>query len=60
MGLDGWPYSPSWLEAGADAFGPAHPFAAAASANYFDMRKTTIYGGTTEVQKTIIAKMLLG
>ena len=60
MGLDGWPYSPSWLEAGADAFSPAHPFAAAASANYFDMRKTTIYGGTTEVQKTIIAKMLLG
>ena len=59
MGLESWAYSPSWLEAGADAFGPGHPFAAAASANYFDMRKTTIYGGTTEIQKTIIAKMLL-
>ena len=59
MGLYSWPYSPSWLEAGADVFGPGHEFAAAASANYFDMRKTSIYGGTTEVQKSIIAKMLL-
>ncbi|MBV4397031.1 acyl-CoA dehydrogenase family protein [Advenella alkanexedens] len=59
MGLNSWPYSPSWLEAGEDVFGPGHPFAAAASANYFDMRKTTIYGGTTEVQKSIIAKQIL-
>ena len=59
MGLHSWPYSPSWLEAGADVYGPGHELAAAASANYFDMRKTSIYGGTTEVQKSIIAKMLL-
>lgn len=27
---------------------------------YFDFRKSTIYGGTSEVQKTIIAKSVLG
>ena len=28
--------------------------------NYFNMRKTTIYGGTNEVQRNIIAQTLLG
>lgn len=60
MGVDTWPYDPAWMEADAEFFGPGPEFAAAASAGYFDMRKTTIYGGTTEVQKTIIAKMILG
>jgi alkylation response protein AidB-like acyl-CoA dehydrogenase len=27
---------------------------------YFDWRKATIYGGTTEVQKNIVAKQVLG
>jgi alkylation response protein AidB-like acyl-CoA dehydrogenase len=60
MGIDAWPYDRCWMEPDADFFGPGPEFAAAASAGYFDMRKTTIYGGTTEVQKTIIAKMILG
>ena len=30
------------------------------SSTYFDMRKTSIYGGATEVQKNIISKMILG
>lgn len=60
MGVDAWPYDPAWMEPDAEFFGPGPEFAAAASAGYFDMRKTTIYGGTTEVQKTIIAKMILG
>ncbi len=60
MGVDAWPYDPSWMEPDAEFTGPGPEFAAAASAGYFDMRKTTIYGGTTEVQKTIIAKMILG
>ena len=34
--------------------------AAAAGAGYADMRKTSIYGGTTEVQKGIIARLVLG
>ncbi|MGB3067681.1 MAG: acyl-CoA dehydrogenase family protein [Ottowia sp.] len=32
----------------------------ALGANYLDWRKTTIYGGTTEVQKNLIARALLG
>lgn len=59
MGVDAWPYDASWMESDADFFGPGPEFAAAASAGYFDMRKTSIYGGTTEVQKGIIAKMVL-
>ncbi len=60
VGLEGWAYDPSWLEAGNDVFHPGDPFAPAAAANYFDMRKTTIYGGTTQVQKSIISRQILG
>ncbi|NYT62541.1 acyl-CoA dehydrogenase family protein [Alcaligenaceae bacterium] len=59
LGIDSWPYDPSWMEPDADFSGPGPVFASAASGGYFDMRKTSIYGGTTEVQKTIIAKMML-
>ena len=30
------------------------------AANYFNMRKTTIYGGSNEVQRNIVAQTLLG
>lgn len=30
------------------------------AANYFNYRKTTIYGGSNEIQKNIIAQMILG
>jgi len=58
-GPHAWPYDPAWLEPGANqpVSGPA--WASPAAATYFDMRKTTIYGGSTEVQKNIIAKMML-
>ena len=46
--------------AGADWHGPGPEMAAAAGAGYADMRKTSIYGGTTEVQKGIIARHALG
>jgi alkylation response protein AidB-like acyl-CoA dehydrogenase len=35
-------------------------WAAPAASTYYDMRKTTIYGGSTEVQKNIISKMIIG
>jgi alkylation response protein AidB-like acyl-CoA dehydrogenase len=59
-GPHGWPYAPQWLQPGAEqpVNGPA--WAAPAASTYFDMRKTSIYGGATEVQKNIIAKMILG
>ncbi|WP_420224937.1 acyl-CoA dehydrogenase family protein [Pigmentiphaga litoralis] len=59
-GPDAWPYDPAWLEADTEADVPGPDGAARTSAAYVDMRKTTIYGGTTEVQKNIIARMLLG
>lgn len=60
MGVDSWPYDPDWMEPDAAFAGPGPDFAAAAGAAYFDMRKTSIYGGTSEVQKGIISRMILG
>ena len=36
------------------------PEAAAAAVQYFNNRKLSIYGGSTEVQRNIIAKTILG
>jgi hypothetical protein len=44
-----------------DNLGPIGPdYAWGAAGSYFNMRKTTIYGGTNEIQRNIIAKMVLG
>ncbi len=59
-GPDAWPYDPDWMFANANWQGPGPEMAAAAGAGYADMRKTSIYGGTTEVQKGIIARQVLG
>ncbi|MCA3188905.1 MULTISPECIES: acyl-CoA dehydrogenase family protein [unclassified Cupriavidus] len=59
-GPNGWPYSPDWMEPGAPQPVTGPDWAAPAASTYYDMRKTTIYGGSTEVQKSIIAKMIIG
>lgn len=59
-GPDAWPYDPEWMLADAAYHGPGPEMAAASGAGYADMRKTSIYGGTTEVQKGIIARLVLG
>lgn len=59
-GPNGWPYSPNWMEPGSPKVVSGPDWAAPASSTYYDMRKTTIYGGTTEVQKSIISKMIIG
>ena len=41
-----------------DHVGAAH--CAPLASTYFNMRKTTIYGGSNEIQKNIIAQMILG
>ena len=41
-----------------DQVGPFH--ATALAANYLNMRKLSIYGGSNEIQKNIIAQMMLG
>ncbi|MEI6116085.1 MAG: acyl-CoA dehydrogenase family protein [Burkholderiales bacterium] len=59
-GPDAWPYDPEWMLAESAFHGPGPEYSAASAAGYFDMRKTSIYGGTTEVQKGIIAKQMIG
>ena len=54
------PFAAGWLkdlERG-EPFGPEE--AATAAAMYFNYRKLSIYGGSNEVQKNIISKMVLG
>jgi alkylation response protein AidB-like acyl-CoA dehydrogenase len=60
MGYYAMPYMPEALEFGwnEDPVGPAE--AAPLAPAYFNRRKTTIYGGTNEIQRNIIAKMVLG
>ncbi|WP_372574110.1 acyl-CoA dehydrogenase family protein [Ruegeria jejuensis] len=60
VGPDAMPYLPDFLDGGdnADPLGPEH--APAAAPEYFNMRKLSIFGGSNEVQRTIIAKSALG
>jgi len=54
------PYQPDMLfrDTNETPIGPDH--APPAAPRYFNMRKTTIYGGSTEVQKNIVSKAILG
>ena len=54
------PYLPGllWHGANEEPVGPA--YAHLAAPRYFNTRKTTIYGGSNEIQKGIISKMVLG
>jgi alkylation response protein AidB-like acyl-CoA dehydrogenase len=59
-GPDAWPYDPQWMEQDNAFHGPGGEFDLGAAATYFDLRKTTIYGGTNEIQKAIIVKQIIG
>jgi len=54
------PYQPDMLfrDSNETPVGPDH--APPAAPRYFNMRKTTIYGGSTEIQKNIVSKAILG
>jgi alkylation response protein AidB-like acyl-CoA dehydrogenase len=39
---------------------PGPPYAATLAAEYFNQRKLSIFGGTNEIQKNIISKMIIG
>ncbi len=60
VGYYAYPYLPEALEWGwnEEPIGP--DYAAAAAPTYFNWRKASIYGGSNEIQKNIIAKMVLG
>jgi alkylation response protein AidB-like acyl-CoA dehydrogenase len=54
------PYSPEALEEGQGADMPGGMHLAGLAAQYFDLRKVSIYGGTNEVQKNLIARAVIG
>ncbi len=53
------PFVPEALQHGwnEEPIGPE--YAASVAPHYFNFRKTSIYGGSTEIQKNIVAKMIL-
>ena len=60
VGHYGAPYAYGMEPVGKNDYGagPAHSNFAAET--YFNMRKTSIYGGSNEIQRNIITKMILG
>jgi alkylation response protein AidB-like acyl-CoA dehydrogenase len=48
------------MEAGWQAEQAGGTFVAPLATTYFNMRKTTIYGGSNEVQRNIVAQTVLG
>jgi len=54
------PYIAEAREAGWNEAPIGPKYAANIAAHYFNWRKASIYGGTNEIQKNIIAKMVLG
>ncbi|SMH62797.1 acyl-CoA dehydrogenase family protein [Azospirillum agricola] len=54
------PFLPDAMDAGWDGEPAGSVEAASAAPHYFNRRKLSIYGGSNEIQKNIIAKMILG
>lgn len=53
-------YLPEYYVPGSNVDGVGPDWAADATSKYFNYRKTSIYGGSNEIQKNIIAKAVLG
>ena len=60
VGHHGLPYQPEYLKPGSNETPLSASYAVNAAPKYFNYRKTTIYGGSNEIQKNILAKMVLG
>jgi alkylation response protein AidB-like acyl-CoA dehydrogenase len=54
------PYQHAAMDAASTETPVGPDYALPAAAHYFNLRKTTIYGGSNEIQKNIIAQMILG
>ncbi|HZV66690.1 MAG TPA: acyl-CoA dehydrogenase family protein [Telluria sp.] len=54
------PFDPAYLEGGQPHSVAGDDEAAPLAAHYFNMRKTSIYGGSNEIQRNIITQMILG
>ncbi|VTU36048.1 Glutaryl-CoA dehydrogenase [Variovorax sp. PBS-H4] len=60
MGVYALPFHSTYLDGGEAPQVPAPAGAACAAAQYFNNRKLSIYGGSNEIQKNIISKVMLG
>jgi alkylation response protein AidB-like acyl-CoA dehydrogenase len=60
VGNHAQPYLPESLEPGWNEAPVVPDYAATVAPHYFNWRKASIYGGSNEIQKNIIAKMVLG
>jgi alkylation response protein AidB-like acyl-CoA dehydrogenase len=54
------PFQPAALDAGYDGPRVGPDYGVPLTGHYFNYRKTTIYGGSNEIQKNIVSKMILG
>ena len=60
VGYYALPFVPEAMEHGWNEAPVGPEYAAGLAPAYFNMRKTSIYGGTNEIQRNIIAKTVLG
>ena len=60
LGHDALPFQHAALDPGYDGPLAGPDYGPPLTGQYFNMRKTTIYGGSNEIQKNIISKMILG
>lgn len=60
VGHYGTPFYPSVSDAGSNEYPVGPDYAEHSASTYFNMRKTSIYGGSNEIQRNIITKMILG
>ena len=60
VGTYGAPYFRGFPEDGSNEFPIGPDYAHHAGPNYFNFRKTSIYGGSNEIQRNIVTKMILG
>ncbi|MEO1167817.1 MAG: acyl-CoA dehydrogenase family protein [Pseudomonadota bacterium] len=60
VGHYGTPYYRDLADAGSNEYPIGPDYAHGSAATYFNMRKTSIYGGSNEIQRNIISKMILG
>lgn len=54
------PYAHGMEPIGQNDYGAGPEHSTMAAENYFNVRKTSIYGGSNEIQRNIITKMILG
>ena len=60
LGPDALPFDPDYLDGSAPHSVAGDDGAAPLAGHYFNYRKTSIYGGSNEIQKNIITQMILG